>query len=68
MTTGQTYVVVNQRQTWKSARDHCQNMGGDLAAVRTIKDQQSIEKFVKATFPEVAPVAKVFFGSFRQLA
>ncbi|XP_017930940.2 macrophage mannose receptor 1-like [Manacus vitellinus] len=45
----------NQKKTWFEARDFCREIGGDLAAIRSEKEQTVIENLIKKKSPSSQP-------------
>merc|ERR1712212_937122 len=39
------FVAVDERKTWEQARAFCNDMGGDLATIRTIAEQNYVMQF-----------------------
>ncbi|NXM05193.1 MRC1 protein, partial [Tyrannus savana] len=44
-----------QKKTWFEARDFCREIGGDLAAIRSEKEQTVIENLIKKQLPSSQP-------------
>uniref|UniRef100_A0A8C4UHR9 Macrophage mannose receptor 1 n=1 Tax=Falco tinnunculus TaxID=100819 RepID=A0A8C4UHR9_FALTI len=49
------FVRENQKKTWFEARDFCREIGGDLAAIRSGKEQTVIENIVVKKSPSSQP-------------
>jgi len=47
MPRGKFYVAMAKNRTWDQARATCQEMGGDLAQIRTDEDRADVAKFLK---------------------
>jgi len=52
---GKFYVAVAEKKTWDQARATCQNVGGDLAQIRTVEDQKAVGKFLRDNWPFTWP-------------
>jgi len=50
MPKGKAYYAVKEKKTWDQARATCQELGGDLAQIRTVKDQKDLAKFLVDNF------------------
>jgi len=50
MPKGKAYYAVKEKKTWDQARATCQELGGDLAQIRTVYDQKEVAKFLDDNF------------------
>jgi len=50
MPKGKAYYAVKEKKTWDQARATCQELGGDLAQIRTVEDQKHVAKFLNDHF------------------
>jgi len=46
MPMAKAYYAVNEKKTWDQARATCQELGGDLAQIRTVEDQKHVQTFL----------------------
>merc|ERR1712137_273656 len=56
------FLAVGEKQTWNNARSACKVMGGDLAVITTIKEQDFLISALATAFPGVSAGTEFHIG------